>query len=53
MRSYLALGSVLSNAKDYKAMAELYDEAVGEARQHPGELPTGTSSSSAASPMSG
>ena len=28
MRSYLALGSVLSNAKDYKAMAELYDRAV-------------------------
>lgn len=28
MRSYLALGSVLSDAKDYKAMAELYDRAV-------------------------
>ncbi len=28
MRSYLALGSVLSSAKKYKAMAEVYDNAV-------------------------
>ena len=28
MRSYLAYGSVLSEAKDYRAMAENYDEAV-------------------------
>ena len=30
MRSYLALGSVLSNAKDYKAMADIYDKAVAK-----------------------
>ncbi|WP_312418161.1 tetratricopeptide repeat protein, partial [Shinella sp.] len=29
LRSYLALGSVLSDAKDYRAMATLYDKAVG------------------------
>ncbi len=28
LRSYLALGSVLSDAKDYKAMAALYDKAA-------------------------
>jgi len=28
LRSYLALGSVLSDAKDYKTMAALYDRAV-------------------------
>ncbi len=28
MRSYLALGSVLSDAKDYKAMGALYDKAA-------------------------
>ena len=28
LRSYLALGSVLSEAKDYKAMSSLYDKAV-------------------------
>lgn len=28
LRSYLALGSVLSDAKDYQAMATLYDKAV-------------------------
>ncbi|CAK7254901.1 tetratricopeptide repeat protein [Shinella yambaruensis] len=28
LRSYLALGSVLSDAKDYKEMASLYDRAV-------------------------
>ena len=28
LRSHLALGSVLSEAKDYKAMASLYDKAV-------------------------
>ncbi|MGN6550020.1 MAG: tetratricopeptide repeat protein [Pararhizobium sp.] len=28
MRSYLALGSVLSQAKDYQAMADVYDRAV-------------------------
>jgi tetratricopeptide (TPR) repeat protein len=28
MRSYLALGSVLSEAKDYREMADLYDRAV-------------------------
>ena len=28
LRSYLALGSVLSDAKDYKAMGALYDKAV-------------------------
>ncbi|UNK37401.1 tetratricopeptide repeat protein [Shinella sp. H4-D48] len=28
LRSYLALGSVLSDAKDYRAMATLYDKAV-------------------------
>ncbi|HET7412518.1 MAG TPA: tetratricopeptide repeat protein, partial [Pararhizobium sp.] len=28
MRSYLALGSVLSQAKDYRAMADLYDRAA-------------------------
>ena len=30
MRSYLALGAVLSNAKDYKAMAEIYDTAAAK-----------------------
>jgi tetratricopeptide (TPR) repeat protein len=29
LRSYLALGSVLSDAKDYRTMATLYDKAVG------------------------
>jgi tetratricopeptide (TPR) repeat protein len=29
IRSYIAYGSVLSEAKDYKAMAENYDKAVG------------------------
>ncbi|WP_377290586.1 tetratricopeptide repeat protein [Rhizobium sp. SG2393] len=36
MRSYLALGSVLSDAKDYKAMGALYDraaEAIGPTPQ--------------------
>ncbi|MFB2549511.1 tetratricopeptide repeat protein [Ensifer soli] len=30
MRSYLAYGSVLSDAKDYKEMGAVYDRAVGE-----------------------
>ena len=29
IRSYIAYGSVLSEAKDYKAMAETYDKAIG------------------------
>ncbi|QFY59224.1 tetratricopeptide repeat protein [Rhizobium grahamii] len=37
IRSYLAYGSVLSDAKDYKAMAENYDKAVDAIGPLPGK----------------
>ncbi len=52
MRAYLALGGVYASKEDYKDAADVYDKAVAripEARR----ATTGTSSTSAASPMSG
>ena len=52
MRAYLALGGVYASKQDFRNAADVYDKAVGAAdRCSP--PPTGTSSISAASPMSG